>query len=253
MIGRLLFCSWVALLALAGCAPKPDGAPLVLAAASLRESLTEAAEAWAAHGHQRPVISFAATSALARQVDQGAAADMFISADTEWMDYLQARGRLQAQSRRDLLGNALVLIAPASAPPIMLEAPDLLARLDGSRLAMADPDHVPAGRYGRAALKSLGAWEAVADRIAAAENVRGALALVERGAAPLGIVYATDARASPRVRIAAAFPPDSHPPIVYPIALLAASGSPDARGFYDFLLSAAGQAIFARHHLTPAP
>jgi len=253
MIHRLLLCPLLALLALSACAGEGDGPPLVLAAASLQEALNEAADAWAARGNARPPISFAASPALARQVESGAPADLFISADREWMDHLEQRQLLQRGTRRDLVGNTLVLVGPAGAAPVALEAAALRARLADSRLAMADPHNVPAGRYGRAALTSLGLWDALADRVAAAENVRAALALVERRAAPLGIVYATDARASTQVRVLAAFPTQSHPPIVYPIALLASARSGQARGFYDFLLSPEPQAIFARRGFTPAP
>jgi len=253
MIHSLLLWPLLGLLALAACARPADEPPLVLAAASLQESLNEAADAWAAQGHRRPTISFAASSALARQVESGAAADLFISADRDWMDHVERRQLLQPGARRDLVGNALVVVGPAGAAPLALEAAALRTRLGGSRLAMADPDNVPAGRYGRAVLTSLGLWDALADRIAAAENVRAALALVERRAAPLGIVYATDARASTGVRVVATFPPQSHQPIVYPVALLASARSPDARAFYDFLLSPEAQAIFARLGFTPAP
>lgn len=238
---------------LPGCGPRrPENAPLVLAAASLQESLSEAADAWAAEGHVRPTLSFAASSALARQIVSGAAADLFISADEDWMDAVERAGQLRSGSRRELAGNALVLIAPAAGPASVALEPDAIAAaLGDGRLAMADPESVPAGRYGKAALTSLGLWSRVAGRIAPAENVRAALALVERGAAPLGIVYATDARAARRVRVVAAFPASSHPPIRYPAAILAASTSPDAGAFLAFLLSPPGQAIFARRGFTP--
>lgn len=232
---------------LLGAAAAPS-APLVLAAASLQESMTAAADAWAAKGHARPVISFAASSALARQAAAGAPADLFVSADEEWMDDLQRRGLLVAGTRADLLGNRLVLVAPASDARIVAlgTRSPLPALLGEGRLAMADPDSVPAGRYGKAALEKLGLWAQVAPKVVRAENVRAALALVERGAARYGIVYATDARASKQVRVAGIFPAASHPPILYPIARLKASTSPDAEGFRRFLLSREGKAIFAR-------
>jgi len=222
--------------------------PLVLAAASLQESMTAAADAWAKRGHPRPVVSFAASSALARQVTSGAPADLFVSADEDWMDDLAMRGLLAPGTRADFVGNRLVLVARAD-DPVKL-ALRRGARLDtvlgSARLAMADPDSVPAGRYGKAAFQHLAAWDAVQARVVRAENVRAALAFVERGAARLGVVYATDARASDKVRVVAVFPADSHPPIRYPLARLKAAASPDAEGFRRFLLSKAGRAIFAR-------
>lgn len=224
--------------------------PLVLAASSLQESLGECADRWAAAGHPRPVISFAASSALARQVDAGAPADLFLSADEEWMDYVEERGRLAPGTRVSFLANRLVLIAPAgSRVRLSIRRGLPLARALGERgrLAMADPDAVPAGKYGKAALETLGIWSSVAGRIAPAENVRAALALVERGAAPLGIVYATDAMASKKVRVVDSFPVSSHPPITYPLARLKSSTNREAEAFRRFLLSGTARAIFARH------
>lgn len=243
-----LFALLVALL-FAPTAFAQERGPVVLAAASLQESLTEAADAWAAKGHAKPVISFAASSALARQVMAGAPADLFLSADEEWMDAVAKAGLLRAGTRTTLLGNRLVLIAPASSKVRLTPARGFaLARALGSgRLALADPDAVPAGKYAKAALTHLGVWASVAAKVAPAENVRAAMALVERGAAPLGIVYATDARASKAVRVVGVFPASSHPPIRYPVALLKASRSGDAASFRAFLLSKQGRAIFARH------
>jgi molybdate transport system substrate-binding protein len=242
------------LVALAGLLLTPAAAaeargPVVLAAASLQESLTDVADAWAAKGHPRPVLSFAASSALARQVIAGAPADLLLSADEPWMDAAAKAGRLRAGTRATLIGNRLVLIAPARSTVRLTPARGFpLARALGSgRLAMADPAAVPAGRYARAALTHFGVWDSVAARIAPAENVRAALALVERGAAQLGIVYATDARASKAVRILGTFPAASHPPIHYPVAVLKASRHRDAGAFRAFLLSRQGRAIFARH------
>lgn len=226
-----------------------DRAPLVLAASSMQESLNAAADEWAAEGHRRPVISFAASSALARQIENGANADLFISADEKWMDSVEQAGQTRQGSRRNLVGNALVLISGTAAKPVALDEKSMMSALGNGRLAMADPDSVPAGRYGEAALESLRLWSAMEPRIVRAENVRAALALVERGEAPLGIVYATDAKVSDKVVVAARFPADSHPPIIYPIALLG-SASPDAGAFYQFLLSPRGQAIFARYGFT---
>ena len=227
-------------------------APVVLAAASLRESMSAAADAWAARGHPRPVVSFAASSALARQAEAGAPADLFVSADEQWMDELQVHGLLAAGTRRDLLGNRLVVVAPAGSIVRLgsRRAAALAAMLDRGPLAMADPAAVPAGIYGKAALEHLGAWPAVAPHVVKADSVRGALALVERGAAPFGIVYATDAMASKAVRIIGVFPEASHAPIRYPLARLAHSASGEAEGFRRFLISATGKAIFRRYGFT---
>ncbi len=222
-----------------------ERAPLVLAAASLQESMNAAADAWARAGHARPVISFAASSALARQLIAGAPADLFVSADEEWMDALAAKGLLARGTRVDLVGNRLVVIEPAHART-RITLRTLGAVLAQGAVAMADPAAVPAGKYGQAALEKLGAWSAVAPHIVRAENVRAALALVERGAAPFGIVYETDARASPKVRIAGIFPASSHPPIRYPIARLVNSRNPAAEAFRHFLISTQGRATFAR-------
>lgn len=227
--------------------------PLVLAAASLQESLTEAAGIWAARGHDRPVLSFAGTSALARQIDAGAPADLFLSADEQWMDHVAAQGRILPQTRRSFLSNRLVLVAPVASPlrlTIRRGFP-LVRALGGGRLAVADTQAVPAGKYARAALETLGVWPQLSGRLAPAENVRAALALVERGAAPLGIVYATDARASARVRVVGVFPAASHPPITYPIALLKSSKHPEAEAFRRFLISREGRAVFARYGFSP--
>lgn len=229
---------------------QPRG-PLVLAAASLQEAMNDAADAWARAGHPRPVLSFAASSALARQAEAGGGGDLFASADEQWMDYLARAGRLVAGTRADFAGNRLVVVAPAGST-IRVTRASLAATLAGGPVAMADPASVPAGIYGKAALVSLGAWPSVAPHVVAGDSVRAALALVERGAAPLGIVYATDALASPRVRVAGMFPADSHPPITYPIARLRGSANPDAEGFRRYILSPRGQAILRRHGFMPA-
>ncbi|MCW4463644.1 molybdate ABC transporter substrate-binding protein [Sphingomonas sp. BT-65] len=238
---RWLIGAALALAVMPAQAQRRDG-PLVLAAASLQESMTAAADAWARRGNARPVLSFAASSVLARQVAAGARADLFVSADLEWMDFLEQRGMVAPGTRAPFLGNRLVLVALAGAP---VEQRPLAAMLRG-RIAVADPASVPAGRYVEAALRKLGLWQAAAPQLVRAENVRAALALVERGAAPYGIVYATDARASRRVRVAGVFPQSSHPPIVYPLARLRSSAHPEAEGFRRFLLSGEGRAIFTR-------
>lgn len=221
--------------------------PLVLAAASMQEALTDAADAWARQGHARPVLSFAASSALARQIGAGGRADLFVSADTDWMDEVERRGLVVPRTRAVLARNRLVVVSRPGAPAVAATRGRALARLlSVAPLAMADPAAVPAGKYAEEALRRMGAWSAVAPRVVRAENVRAALALVERGAAPYGIVYATDARASPVVRIAGVFPARSHTPIVYPIARLTAGVHREAEPFRRFLLSPAGQAILAR-------
>ena len=222
--------------------------PLILAAASLQESLTAAAVRWAAKGHPKPVISFAASSALARQVEAGAPADLFVSADEEWMNYLAQRRLIRPQTRVSFLTNSLVLIAPATSRLRLTIGPrfPLDRALGAGRLAMADPGAVPAGKYGKEALTRLGVWPSVQGRVAAAENVRAALALVGRGEAPLGIVYATDARATGRVRVVGTFPASSHGPITYPVATLATSRNGEAEGFRRFLVSAEGKSLFRR-------
>jgi molybdate transport system substrate-binding protein len=227
-------------------------APVVLAAASLQESLEAASRVWTDKGHPAPVLSFAASSALARQIEAGAPADIFISADEEWMDTLAGKGLIRPQTRTTMLGNSLVLIAPASSKISLDPVPGFaVAKALGSgKLALADPAGVPAGRYARQALETLGVWDQVAARVAAGDSVRAALALVARGEAPLGIVYATDAAAEPKVRVVATFPAASHVPITYPVAVLKTSRSPDAEALRAFLLSPEGQAMFRRYGFT---
>ncbi|WP_349358947.1 molybdate ABC transporter substrate-binding protein [Stappia sp.] len=221
----------------------------VFAAASLKTALEDVADAWRAETGKRVTLAFAGSSALARQIEAGAPADLFISANTAWMDHLAAAGLIRPETRRDLLGNDLVLIGHGrDAPPVRLAPdPDLAARLGEGRLAMALVDAVPAGIYGKAALTRLGLWDAVADRVAQTDNVRAALALVARGEAPFGIVYATDAGAADSVSIVARFPADTHPPIVYPVAQVAGRDHPDAAGFLAFLTGETAAALFARH------
>ncbi len=228
---------------LAGCGgpATPERGPTMLAASSLQESMEEAAEAWTAQGHRMPILSFAGTSALARQAEQGAPADLFVSADEEWMDTLAEQRLLRPGTRRDLLSNHLVLVTAKGGTVRSLDA------LGEGKLAMADTNAVPAGKYAKAALESLGKWQAVEDNVVPAENVRAALALVERGEAALGIVYATDAVASDKVEVVDELPESSHPPIRYPVAILAGSQHPDAAGFLAFLSSAEAKRIFEKH------
>ncbi len=218
-------------------------APLVLAAASMQDAMRATATAWAEKGHPAPVCSFAASSALARQILAGARADLFVSADERWMDEVERAGRIVAGTRSMVAGNALVIVRPAGAAAGG-------AMPANGRIAIADPDAVPAGRYAKAALERLGLWEQAEPRLVRAENVRAALALVERGAAQSGLVYATDARASNKVQVAQLLPADSHPPIRYPVARLSTSRSPDAEPFREFLLGPEGQHILQRFGFT---
>lgn len=223
------------------------GRTLVFAAASLTDVLTAIGKSYEAETGGKVVFSFAASSVLARQIEAAPAADLFISADEEWMNYLTKRGLIRSDSRVDLLGNELVLAAPAASTLTLAitHGFPLLEALNGGRLAIGDPQSVPAGKYARSALTSLGVWDALADHLAQAENVRVALAYVARGETPLGVVYKTDALAQKKVRIVGVFPRDSHPPIVYPAALTKTAG-PDAATFLAFLGGAEARAIFVR-------
>lgn len=225
---------------------------VVFAAASMQTALDAVVVAWESETGGDVVVSYAASSALARQIEQGAPADIFISADIDWMDYLAERALIDTETRIDLLANRLVLIAPAGeAEPVEITAElDLDGLLRDGRLAVADTNAVPAGRYARAALESLGLWEAVGDRLAPAANVRAALAFVSRGETPLGIVYATDDFADPNVEAIGIFPADSHPPIVYPAAIVAGSSGVDAEAFLAWLRSTAARCIFAAEGFT---
>jgi len=226
-------------------------APTIFAAASLKNALDEVSALYAAQSGKRPRLSYAASSALARQIENGAPADIFISADSEWMDYLEKKDLLAPGTRRDLLGNRLVLIAPAAQPakfPIAAGFP-LAKALRKGRLAIADPLHVPAGRYAKAALESLEVWEDVKGRLAPVDNVRAALALVARGETPLGIVYETDALAERSVTVAGVFPADSHPRIVYPAAVVKGAKG-DAAGLVAFLAGPQARRVFEKHGFT---
>jgi len=230
--------------ALAACARRAPASLIVFAAISLQDVLQRIV---ADRGQTNAVrFAFAATSALARQIAHGAPADIFISADSIWMDDLAARGLLRADTRTDLLTNRLALVAPAATRlTVDLSAPgSFTAALADGRLAIADPNAVPAGRYARAALEHLSLWPTAEPRLARAENVRAALAFVARGEAPLGIVYDTDARSEPRVQIIALFPEESHPRIVYPAAILARAEHQDAQSFLDSLRDPDARAIF---------
>jgi molybdate transport system substrate-binding protein len=225
----------------------------VLAAASLKEALDEVDATYQKRGGEKSAISYAASSALAKQVESGAPADIFISADLDWMDYLDKRNLLKAGTRVNLLRNQIVLIAPADSKASITIGPKfpLAEALGSGRLAMADPDSVPAGKYGKAALEKLEVWPSVVDKVARGENVRAALMFVSRGEAPFGIVYRTDAAADPKVRIVGAFPDGSHPAIIYPAVLLSSGKSPSAEKFFAFLKSAEAAAIFRKHGFVP--
>jgi len=212
----------------------------MFAAASLKNALDDAVTRYQAKTGRKIVVSYAASSALAKQIEAGAPADIFFSADLDWMDELEKKNLIDAVSRRTLLGNKLVLIAPKdSTVTLSMEKnlPLLKALGPEGKLAMANVDSVPAGRYGKAALIHFGVWDGVAPRVAQADNVRAALSFVAKGEAPLGIVYGTDAKAEPAVRVVGTFPEESHPKILYPVALLA-HARPEARDFLQFLLSA---------------
>jgi len=238
---------WLLLLGWCVAAPAAVRPITVFAAASLRESLDKVDQAWEAQGHDKVVVSYAASSALAKQIEQGAPADVFISADDEWMDYLRDRKLIEPASRFVLVRNALVLIAPVTSPLKSIDPADrraMLAALGSGRLAVAETSTVPAGKYARQALEKLGLWNAVAARLAQGENVRAALEYVARGDTPLGIVYLTDARAEPRVRIVDKFPEATHPRIVYPVVRMKRGANPAGARFADYLGSAEARGIF---------
>ena len=229
-----------------------EGGTLVFAAASLTDVLTKIGADYEAATGKHVTFSFAGSSVLARQIEAGSPADMFISADEAWMDHLATRDLIAADTRTDLLGNRLVLIAPAGSDATLTiaEGFPLVAALNGGRLAIADPDAVPAGKYARMALTSLNVWSDLTGHLAQAENVRIALAYVARGETPFGIVYETDAKSQPKVRIVDVFPEATHPPITYPAALLKTAG-PEASVFLAYLKSDAATAAFAAAGFTP--
>lgn len=247
---RLALLALAVSLAACGTEPEPRG-PTVLAAASMQEAMQEAADAWTARGHLPPILSFAGTGSLARQVAIGAPADLFISADERWMDWLEQAVSLKPGTRSVLATNALVLIAPQDSSARFPRKNEWATALGQGRLAIAEPGSVPAGRYARAALMTTGVWDEVRNRVAETADVRGTLMLVARGDAPLGIVYASDAQADPRVRIVGTFDKETHAPIRYLVAIPARSRHPDAASFRAFLLSEHGQSILSRHGFGP--
>jgi molybdate transport system substrate-binding protein len=228
------------------------GDVIVFAAASLKNALDAINTRWEKETGKKASISYAASSALAKQIEQGAPAQMFISADLDWMDYVAQKNLIRADTRSNLLGNRIVLIAPRDkAPTIEIKAGfDLAKVLGDGRLAMANVDSVPAGKYGKAALEKLGVWPSVSAKVAQAENVRAALLLVSRGEAPAGIVYQTDAASDPNVKIIGTFPEDTHPPIIYPIALTANATHPDAAAFLAYIRSDRAKALLEARGFT---
>ncbi len=221
----------------------------VFAAASMTTALQEAGEEFARSSGIRAKLSFAASSTLAKQIEAGAGAQVFVSADEAWMDYLEKRGLIENASRKKLVGNRLVLVVSAGRPLSVLISADRgwLGGLPAGRIATGDPAHVPVGRYAAEALKKLGVWAEVEARLARADNARNALVLVERGEAAAGIVYGTDAAVSKKVAVAGYFPEVSHEPISYPVALLRGQAQGEALKFYEFLLGAEARAIFLKH------
>jgi molybdate transport system substrate-binding protein len=222
----------------------------VFAAASLTDAMKDVSAQWAQDGHQPLRMSFGSSSTLARQIEQGAPANVFASADEKWMDYLSDKKLIVPETRKDLLGNDLVLVVAADKPQHVSIGPgfDLLGLLGSNgRVATGDPAHVPVGIYAEQTLRKLGIWDAVAPRLARTDDVRSALLLVERGEAPAGIVYATDAAASKAVMIAGTFPANSHDPVSYPFAVTKSGDTPDARALMIFLAGPQARAIFVQH------
>ncbi|OYZ89040.1 MAG: molybdate ABC transporter substrate-binding protein [Rhizobiales bacterium 17-65-6] len=238
--------AWLGTFPLAGTAHAQSEPVTIFAAASLKNALDAVAADWQKETGKTTRISYAASSGLAKQIEAGAPADIFISADLDWMDYAASHKLLQEQSRFNFLGNRLVLIAPKdNAKPVDIKKGfDLAGLLKGGRLAMGNVASVPAGKYGKAALESLQVWSDVEAAVVQSENVRAALVLVARGEAPYGIVYATDARSEAGVTVVGTFPAESHPPIVYPAALLTGADDAADQAFFAYLTSAAGAAHF---------
>ena len=246
----------VCAVAAAGLVPRPAAAetagPTVFAAASLKTALDEIDAAWTAKTGRRVTVSYAASSALAAQLEQGAPAAVFISADIPWMDHAAGKDLIRPESRFDLVGNALVLVAPAPARETIDLVPGvaLAAAIGDGKLATGTVASVPAGRYAKATLEALGIWKDVEAKIAGTDNVRAALGLVARGEAKYGIVYATDAVAEPGVAVVGTFPAGSHPPIVYPVAITKESTNPDAAAYVAFLRGPEATKIFVGQGFT---
>jgi molybdate transport system substrate-binding protein len=240
---------WLLFLCLPSLAAQTDKPTIIVfAAASLTNALQEIGDGFTKVSSIPVKFSFAASSALARQIENGAPTDVFFSADLEWMDYLQSRKLIQVATRHDVLGNQLVLVAPADSKIVLKIGPHfaLAKTLGAGRLATGDPDSVPVGRYAREALTKLGAWNEVEARLVRADSVRSALAFVDRGEASLGIVYATDAKIDNKVRVVDVFPDNTHLPIIYPIAL-ASRAKADAAEFLSYVQSPAADIVFKRY------
>ena len=256
-LGRTL--GLAAALLVSGLAQAParaqGGDIVVFAAVSLKNALDAVNAQWLKETGKKAIISYAASSALAKQIEQGAPAQMFISADLDWMDYVAKKNLIKPDTRSNLLGNRIVLIAPKDkAQPIEIKAGfDLAKMLGEGRLAMANVDSVPAGKYGKAALEKLEVWPSVSSKVAQAENVRAALLLVSRGEAPAGIVYQTDAAADPSVKIIGTFPENTHAPIIYPIALTGSANHPDAAAFLAYVKSSKAKPLFEAQGFTVLP
>jgi len=253
---KIALISSLLLLSLTGQGPAlaEDSQLLVFAAASTTNAVGEAGKLFESKTGIKVVNSFASSSTLAKQIAQGAPAHVFVSANVKWMDYLEKEEAIEKATRFNLLRNRLVLIAPSASPQEKInlsETTDLVALLGDSRLAMGDPDHVPAGIYARQAMTSLGMWPVLEKKIAAAANVRAALALVESGESSLGVVYATDAAITDKVKVLALFPLESHPPIVYPVAEVKGQKNPAAGRYLEFLKSAEAAAVFTKYGFQP--
>lgn len=242
-------------LAMAGVASAAERGLMVFVAASTADAMQEVSDRFAAQSDVRVRLSPASSSMLARQIANGAPAHAYLSANPAWMDYLEQRGLIVAETRVDLLGNNLVLVAPSDSTLSLVIEPgfSLAALLGDGRLAIGDPDHVPAGIYAKAALETLGVWHEVAARLVRAIDVRSALVFVARGEAAAGVVYSTDAAISPRVRIAGVFPAATHPPIVYPFGLVSDGIRPAAERFAAYLSSPEAREIFLRHGFKVLP
>lgn len=260
LIGAVLFGLGAGIGHGGGTARAQDKELVIFAAASMKNALDEAAASFVKQtGKPAPKISYAASNTLAKQIEAGAPADIFVSADLDWMDYLAQKALIKPETRVSLLGNKIVLVAPRdSAKPIaVVPGFSLASALGTGKLAMGNVEAVPAGKYGKAALEKLGAWNGVKHQIAQADSVRAALQLVSRGEAPLGIVYQTDAASDPKVAIVGTFPEDSHPPIVYPVAVTKESTNEDAARFVTYLRSPEAKPVFERQGFTvlnkPAP
>ena len=226
----------------------------VFAAASLKEAMDENVKAFGARTGHHVRVSYAASNALARQIENGAPADLFVSADEEWMDYVARKNLLAPGNRRNLVTNSLVLIAPADSTISLRIGPKfaLANALKGGRLGLANPDAVPIGKYGKAALGALGVWDEVEKTLTRSENVRASMVLVARGEVPLGIVYLTDAKAEPKVKVVDTFAPNLHPAVIYPAAIVAGKVNPASQALLDYLSAPEARAVWVKYGFGPA-